>query len=409
MLVSVLRLVILVGTGLLLIGSECSAGEEERSALFLRDLASHHPSVHWTADSSHIVFGTDAAVYTYDLNVSRAVKVMGNTDPENDTWTEFEFAPAMSPDSERLVFVTYRHAPSYWKQIRGHRNRSLEIVTADLDGSNYERLTNDSWSDAWPVYSPDGQQIAFLSDREGNDMGVYVMNADGSDQRRVTPPHLAPVYMRPAWFPGGERLAFLAERDGPFRTGRKERSELFAINIDGSGLQSYGHSGALPAWSADGKRMAYATHVDTDGDPIPREGAMTLFTANADGSDPVRHGGQHLIRRGQREFSLTPPDIEFIDLDALHWGRDEHALLVVNGSIRWQETGHRGGINMYIVDLDTGAAEEEMHSSPIGSGFAISPDARFIGQLKGFLNASLFVWALDNEYKVSREPHQVYW
>lgn len=403
---SLLGLLVVALSSLLLVATECAS---EDDGPFLRQFISDHPNVHWSADGSHIVFSTDAAVFTYDLNTSHAVRVMGHTDSDDDYRAGFEFAPALSPDGKRLIFVTYRHSPSFLKQIRGHRNKSLEIVVADLDGSNYERLTDDSWFDAWPVFSPDGKQIAFLSDREGNDMGIYVMNADGSDQRRVTPPHLAPVFQRPAWFPTGDRLAFLAEPDTPFGMGRREFAQLYSINTDGSGLQSFGLSGALPAWYADGTRMAYATRVGADDDPVPDEGAMTLYTADADGSDPVRHGGLFLIQPVHFELYGKHPDIGFDDLDALYWGRDGNVLLVVNGQIRRLDTGKGRGVNLYVVDLEIGATEEVLRSSPVGSGFAISPDARFIGQLEGFTNESLFLWTLDDGYKASAKPRRVSW
>ena len=52
----------------------------------------------------------------------------------------------------------------------------------NADGTAQTRLTNNAASDAYPVFSPDGQKIAFTSTRDGNSE-IYVMNADGTARR----------------------------------------------------------------------------------------------------------------------------------------------------------------------------------------------------------------------------------
>ena len=60
-----------------------------------------------------------------------------------------------------------------------------EIYVMDADGSNSRRLTRHNALDAFPSWSPDGTQIAFHSDRDGN-WNIYVMDADGSNPRQLT-------------------------------------------------------------------------------------------------------------------------------------------------------------------------------------------------------------------------------
>ena len=75
-----------------------------------------------------------------------------------------------------------------------------------------------------PVWSPDGRRIAFLSRRDGN-KALYVMNADGSGQRRLT--RDASNSATPAWSPDGRKLAFESVRNGT--TG------VYVVNADGGG------------------------------------------------------------------------------------------------------------------------------------------------------------------------------
>jgi len=76
------------------------------------------------------------------------------------------------------------------------------IFSVNSDGSNWQELTDDGTQ---PVWSPDGSRIAYVSERDGNPE-IYVMNADGSDQQRLTTNSF--VDYQPSWSPDGAQLAF---------------------------------------------------------------------------------------------------------------------------------------------------------------------------------------------------------
>ncbi len=61
----------------------------------------------------------------------------------------------------------------------------MEIYVMDADGGNPQRLTNHPGTDAYSSWSPDGERIVFMSERDGN-KEVYVMDADGGNQRNLT-------------------------------------------------------------------------------------------------------------------------------------------------------------------------------------------------------------------------------
>ena len=79
-----------------------------------------------------------------------------------------------SPDGKWIVFDSFHNDVT-----------RREIYLMDGDGSNPGKVTNGIADDKYPVWSPDGRQIAFNSDRDGNSE-IYVMNADGSGQTNLT-------------------------------------------------------------------------------------------------------------------------------------------------------------------------------------------------------------------------------
>ena len=128
-------------------------------------------------------------MHTADLEGRNAAQL--TRDDTNNTVNPHEYGgegpPRWSPDGKHIVWM--RKFPE-----RGH-----DLWVMDADGTNAKPLTdNGTIDDAYPSWSPDGQSIAFDSNRDGNNE-IYVMNADGSDVVRVTDwpkADLAPVWIR---------------------------------------------------------------------------------------------------------------------------------------------------------------------------------------------------------------------
>ena len=136
----------------------------------------------------------------------------------------------------------------------------------NADGSRLSNLTRSPEHDFAPAWSPDGRKIVFTRSRDyyrRASVELYVMNADGSGQRRLT--HTRgrhdgnPVWSYPGsavWSPGGRMLAFATKRDGNF--------DVYVINADGSGLRNLTRNPARDssdAWLPDG-RIAFVSDRD---------------------------------------------------------------------------------------------------------------------------------------------------
>ena len=239
--------------------------------MFFRGERGIAPAIHrpeWTPDGSSIVFTHPSSPALWGIyRVGAAGLVL-----ESFSGEDFEgLDPAVSPDGsvQAFAFTTLRRAPG-------------DVAVATVDGSGFRRLTNDEALTTNPAWSPDGNAIAFISDREaraedyenGQHINVYVMAPDGSAVRRVTPVSLGvSAGHRPAWSPDGEFLAFIGH--GPLEPGRELRHDLYTVQSDGSGLTVVAEGANLFAWSPDGSRLAFALDA--------REAA--IYTSDPDGSN----------------------------------------------------------------------------------------------------------------------------
>lgn len=144
----------------------------------------------------------------------------------------------------KIAFVSFR-APG----------GGTEIYVMDADGSGQTRLTNHPATDTAPVWSPDGSSIAFQSDRDGRP-DIYVMNADGSNVRRLTT-HTADDE-GPEWSPDGTKIAFTSSR----ASGAGGDRHLYVMNADGSGQARLTFGNFVQpklSWSPDGSKIAFAS------------------------------------------------------------------------------------------------------------------------------------------------------
>jgi Tol biopolymer transport system component len=249
-------------------------------------------------------------IYTLDLATNEVALIYSTN---NEVYTS---ALRLNTVGDTLVFA---------QKIDGSNDNNTEIFTIGVDGKNLKRITNNSFWDLYPAWSPDDTQIAFLSKRE-KDLDIYVTNTDGNNQRKLydsgsndadidwvgdtivftsmfkiwrikddgtSPTQITNLSNAGQW---GTANLPVGDYDPRLRSdGAKivfERLEdpnsthgnynIFTINVDGTGetrLTSTGYAQGLANWSHDGDRIVYVVAA------INNEGKYDIYVMNADGTN----------------------------------------------------------------------------------------------------------------------------
>ena len=155
-----------------------------------------------------------------------------------------ELFPSLSPDGRSIVYAA--RASNNW-----------DIFLQRVGGKNPTNLTADSpVDDNHPAFSPDGEQIAFQSDRNGG--GIYLMGATGESVRRLTD-----FGYHPAWSPDGKEIVFASSWIARPEVRLGSNSQLWVVNVatgERRRLDIKGKGGGdavQPHWSPNGHRIAY--------------------------------------------------------------------------------------------------------------------------------------------------------
>ena len=206
----------------------------------------------------------------------------------------------------------------------------LDIFTIRADGTGKTNLTNSPEDEYYPRWSPDRQYIAFNSDTSPSGSELWVMNADGSDQRVIPTPGLH-MMQNLAWSPDGTKIAFTAYTG----TGHPDW-DIYVVGVDGSGLTNLtpdldGETND-PAWSPDGTKIVFRHYPDSQ---------IDLVVINADGS-----GAMNLT---DDEYYENGPDWSPDGQTILFWGGgpgsgDNGSLLIMPAA---------GGLSQLLLDSAT--------------------------------------------------------
>ncbi len=305
--------------------------------------------------------------------------------------------PEWSPDGRRIAFVSGPGAcildlhRVHFVSERNVGTRDVDISVANADGSGLRKLTRGPGVDCNPVWSPDGRKIAFqrlLVRGEGDkivgfDFDVYVINADGSEERNLTGDALSE---RPMWSPDGRKIAFKSGPDGA--------GGVYVMNADGSERRLLADSGARlrhqacpncggighVAWSPDGRKMLLIRFGPSYGYDSRNSYVVVM---NADGS------GLRRLKRNVEPGNGGSPS----------WSPDGRKIVFVN--LR------DGNFDVYVMNAD-GSGQRNLTRHPShDSDPEWSPDGKKIAfTTKREGNFEIYVMNADGsgQHNLTRNP-----
>jgi Tol biopolymer transport system component len=301
-----------------------------------------------------------------------------------------------SPSTSSALAADSASAASSW--IAFQRDSGVWIVTPD--GSRMRLVARGG---SGPVWSPDGRRIAF-GRRDGSDAGVYVINIDGGEERRLTREQAGRTDGVMSWSPSGRMIAFYRQFSRPGTCGPlRLAGDFYVMNADGSGIRRLTRHGqahySAAVWSPDSRRIAIVScHRSPRGDP-------EIYVIEADGSGERRltrrpgwdvpegwsHNGRTLLVGGEREgaadlYLISPdghrrrnltrsPEHEF---GGAAWSPDQRRIVFVRVA---------GGGSIHVMNAD-GSRQRNMNAQTVpDTAPSWSPDGRRL-----VFSANLLPW-----------------
>ncbi len=290
----------------------------------------HEHFIHWTEEGTHLVFDHDDLILALDIAGAEVREVADADADYQETGSygyyygprfDYGFYADVSPDGSRIVYSTCEYMLD--EPEGAMYSEGYEIVTVNIDGTDKKRLTNNERFDHYPVWSPDGTQVAIVADTSmaygsfpgGDSMKLVIISPDvpGRDTNRFLTTRRVALYP-PVWSPDGQRLAFIAE-EGEIDDGI---DGLYVIGSNSAGLTRIGETTAAATWSPDGEELAFAS---MDGD------APIIYAVRPDGT------GLRTVWRGESPptSSSLGPSQEPSRVSQVSWSPDGSELLFIAG------------------------------------------------------------------------------
>ena len=323
----------------------------------------------WSPDGRRILFDSERdgnrEVYVMDAGGGNQIRLTrSNAVDSTATW---------SPDGNLIAFASNRDTgPPY-------NPYNLDIYVMNADGSNVRRIVDDPEYDVSPQWSPDGRKILFVTGRTGN-FDVYEMNADGTEQRNLTADS-DKADGAPIWSLDGNNIAFSRRVDG--------KNQIFIMNADGSNLKRVTNGGAnneLPCWSPDGSKLVFQS--DRDGNwevyAISVDGELAQLTDDAadDVSPDWSPDGNRLVfssnRNGRQHIYVMNADGSSLAQITNSAAEDTEPVWAPDGKQIAFTSLRDGNSEIYVMDADGSNPRRLTNDPAVDSSPRWSVDGRIL-------------------------------
>lgn len=342
----------------------------------------------WLPDSRHIVLSGNPApavneqLWLADVETETLSRILAVPNAGQST-------PSVAPDGQRLLF----------SQVL----RDRDIVEFPLDGSDPRTLLSSDLPEYAPTWSPKGDQLAFVTQRNGTDE-LWVRSPEANFERPVVTAREFPqlqTFIGPMFSPDGGRIAYTALVAG------SDRRRNLAVSPVSGGTPTIVSEGYAPTWSPDGTTLAFlwlkadgtipvaTLKVGTDGPPtelLPPGGGAPEWSPDGKWIAVSTFRGVELVSPDGKEKKTYPG----LNGAAITWSRDSKKIY----GMTYQSLAPA----LYEMDAATGSVRKirdyDLNFQPLlentytGSvRLSLSPDGKSVTSAVATNEADL--WILD--------------
>ncbi len=329
-------------------------------------------SIGWTPDGARIVYASrrEGKLFVVPAGGGVARQVAEGSGNHH--------SPAVSPDNRRVAYVA-------------ERGEDVDIFVSRMDGTETRRISTGDEYVLEPKWSPDGTRLLWCQwphyNMPWDELAIVVAYGESGTPQIVAGGGRVSNNF-PVWSPDGARIAYISDRDSEF-------GNLWVMHADGSGAERLVRESAqhgAPAWSPDGRRIAFTRNVDGNVQLWVWQDGAAHAIADAPGvhDSPMWLDDDHLVC----VFSspVVPPDLFRIGVDGTRQKLTQSATggvlggsLAMPESVRWTSRDGTEIHGLLISPAELVPGEHplvvSLHGGPVGqTTYGWQPHAQYLAQ-----------------------------
>lgn len=360
--------------------------------------------------------------------------------------------PRISPDGKRLLYTKSRAR-------RDQSKPETQVWLSDIDGGNASPVTRSGVRSGGGRWSPDGKTISFVSDRGGDCSTLFLLPATTPGEARRLIRHKSAM-IDPTWSPNGKQIAYVTQVDPgnldehassgdntpkvrvtdrlDYKQDQRgylndNRLQLFVVDAASGAKRRLTLSPddlAVPAWSPDGRTIAVkvstqngmCSHiglvdVETGGMRTigGESGIAGVFAWSPDGRRMLVGGDVEqtwqldwfMADVATGEMTRLTNDLPCLPDSGFPGVTPPSQPLWLDGRTALFHAVHRGRSGLWLLDTETGAVSEKMSWNGLSGGFEATADGRFIAQVDSNLESVGEIALVDREAGTRKQVTQV--